>query len=121
MSCLSVEPNDVAKVVYCLYKGEFVCGSAKKNIWFQFINHRWTEIDDAIALSKKLSSEVVDEYDKLDKFLADQISELTDEDEKDLKRKKKSWKIIKKLKNTSFKKMSNGREYFHQNLKRNLI
>ena len=117
LSCLSVEPNDVAKVVYCLYKGEFVCGSAKKNIWFQFINHRWTEIDDAIALSKKLSSEVVDEYDKLDKFLADQISELTDEDEKDLKRKKKETigKIIKKLKNTSFKKnvITECKEYFH--------
>ena len=41
------------------------------------------------TLSKKLSSEVVDEYDKLDKFLADLISQLTDEDDKDLKRKKK--------------------------------
>ena len=117
LNSLSLEPNDIAIVVHNLYKNEFKCCSAKKNIWFQFKKHRWVEIDDAIELRKRLSKEVVEEYDILDRFLSDQISHLTDEDEKDLKRKKKETigKIIKKLKNTSFKKniVQECNELFH--------
>ena len=117
LESLSLEPNDIAKVVFNLYKNEFVCCSAKKNIWYQFSKHRWNELDDAIELRKKLSSEVIDEYDHLDRFLSDQISSLSDEDEKDIKRKKKETigKIIKKLKNTGFKKsvIQECNELFH--------
>ena len=117
MESLSLEPNDIGKVVYILYKNEFVCCSAKKNSWFQFKNHRWNELDDAIELRKKLSAQVVHEYDKLDKYLTDIISNLDDEDEKDIKRKKKETigKIIKKLKNTAFKKnvIQECNELFH--------
>jgi P4 family phage/plasmid primase-like protien len=117
LNSLSLEPNDIAIVIYNLYKNEFKCCSAKKNIWFQFKNHRWVEIDDAIELRKRLSKEVVDEYDILDRFLGDQIAQITDEDDKDLKRKKKETvgKIIKKLKNTGFKKMviQECNELFH--------
>ena len=105
LDSLSLEPNDVARVVYNLYKNEFVCFSSKRNLWYQFINHRWNEIDDAVELKKRLSCEVINEYDLLDRFLSDQIAELTDDDAKDLKRKKKETvgKIIKSLKRTSFK------------------
>jgi len=117
LDALTLEPNDIARVVYCLYKNEFVSACSKKNTWFQFKNHRWVELDDAIELRKRFSCEVIDEYDKLDKFLSDQISSLSDEDEKDLKRKKKETvgKIIKKLKNTGFKKMvvQECNELFH--------
>ena len=110
------EPK-ICIVVHNLYKNEFKCCSAKKNSWYQFKNHRWIEIDDAIELRKRLSKEVIDEYDILDRFLTDQISQLKDEDEKELKRKKKSTvlKIISKLKNTGFKKMviQECNELFH--------
>ena len=117
LASLSLEPNDIARVVHNLYKNEFVCYSAKKNSWYQFKNHRWTEIDDAIELRIRLSSEVINEYDMLDRHLSDQIAQLTDEDEKDLKRKKKETigKIIKQLKRTSFKKsvVQECNELFH--------
>ena len=117
LESLSLEPNDIARVVYNLYKNEFVCYSAKKNAWYQFKNHRWNEIDDAIDLRKRLSSEVIHEYDMLDRHLSDQIANITDEDEKDIKRKKKETigKIIKQLKRTSFKKsvIQECNELFH--------
>jgi len=117
LNSLSLEPNDIAIVVHNLYKNEFKCCSAKKNSWYQFKNHRWIEIDDAIELRKRLSKEVIDEYDRLDTFLGDQINQLTDEELKEGKRKKKETigKIIKKLKNTGFKKMviQECNELFH--------
>ena len=117
LNSLSLEPNDVAIVVHNLYKNEFKCCSAKKNIWFQFKKHRWVEIDDAIELRKRLSKEVVDEYDRLDRYLGDQIGQITDEELKEGKRKKKETisKIIKKLKNTGFKGMviKECNELFH--------
>lgn len=117
LDSLSLEPNDVAKVVYNLYKNEFVCFSAKRNLWYQFKNHRWNEIDDAVELKKRLSSEVIGEYDALDRYLSDQISNLSDEDDKENRRRKKETisKIIKSLKRTSFKKniIQECNELFH--------
>ena len=105
LNSLSLTPNDVAKVVYNLYKHEFVCICSKKNQWYQFKNHRWNLINDAVELRKRLSKEVIEEYDRLDKYLADLITKIEDEDEKELKRKKKETigKIIKQLKVTTFK------------------
>ena len=67
---LSLEPNDIAKVVFHMYKHEFVCFNAKKNYWYQFKNHRWIEIDDSVDLKKKFSSEVVNEYMKYRSYLS---------------------------------------------------
>ena len=55
LDSLSQTPNDVARVVHHMYKHEFVCASSKRNVWYQFKNHRWKELDDAIDLSKRLS------------------------------------------------------------------
>ena len=89
LNSLHLTPNDIAKVVYNLYKHEFVCICSKKNLWYQFQNHRWVLINDAVELRKRLSKELIDEYDKLDKYLADEIAKTEDDDIKDLKRKKK--------------------------------
>lgn len=106
LNSLSLTPNDIAKVVYNLYKHEFVCVCSKKNVWYQFKNNRWNLINDAVELRKRISpGEVLDKYDELDKYLADEISKTEDEDAKELKRKKKETigKIIKQLKMTTFK------------------
>ena len=117
LNSLSLEPNDIAIVVHNLYKNEFKCCSAKKNIWFQFKKHRWVEIDDAIELRKRLSKEVVEEYDRLDRYLGDKINDCVDDYDKDKLRSKKDTigKIIKKLKNTGFKGMvvKECNELFH--------
>ena len=105
LNSLSLTPNDIGKVVYNLYKHEFVCICTKRNLWYQFQTHRWVLINDAVELRKRLSKEVIDHYDNLDKFLADEIAITEDDDVKELKRKKKETigKIIKQLKMTTFK------------------
>ena len=40
LDSLSQTPNDVARVVHHMYKHEFVCASSKRNVWYQFKNHR---------------------------------------------------------------------------------
>ena len=117
---LSIAPNDIAKVVYHKYKNEFVCSSSKHNVWYQFKNHRWNEIDNAIELRKRLSHEIVDEYLKLNMYISKQayeIHESINNKEKQLQMEtlKVISKVIDKLKNTSFKKnvITECSELFH--------
>ena len=49
---------DVASVLYALYKDRFVCASIKNNIWFEFKDHRWHEIDSGVYLRQKMSKEL---------------------------------------------------------------
>ena len=56
--CKEVTDHDIAKVIQCLYKDKYICVSIKKNVWFEFINHRWCEIEAGNSLRKKLSDEV---------------------------------------------------------------
>jgi len=56
--CKEVTDHDIAKVIQVLYKEKYICVSIKKNIWFEFINHRWCEIEAGNSLRKKLSEEV---------------------------------------------------------------
>ena len=106
---LSIAPNDIAKVVKHMYKNEFVCCSSKRNIWYQFKNHRWREIDNAVELRKRLSHDLVDEYLKLNMYISKKAYEIDMEiNNKDkqhyMENLKIIQKIIDKLKNTSFKK-----------------
>jgi P4 family phage/plasmid primase-like protien len=55
---------DLAKVLYILYKDEFVCTSVKSNIWYQYIKNRWIEIDSGTTLRKAISTEMRELYNK---------------------------------------------------------
>ena len=117
LDSLSLTPNDIGKVVHHLYKQEFVCSSAKKNTWYQFKNHRWNEIDDGIDLRKKLSGDVVTQYEKLNTFMAKKIETTSDSAEKDvyMAKQKIILRIISSLRTTSFKKnvIHECNELFH--------
>ena len=54
------EPNeyDIAAVLYALYKDKYVCVSIKNNVWYEFNNHRWAEIDSGVNLRQKMSKEL---------------------------------------------------------------
>lgn len=54
--------HDVAKVIAKLYEGRFLCADSKKDIWYEFTNHRWHLLDDALTLKKLIVSEVVDVF-----------------------------------------------------------
>jgi len=60
---------DLANVLYVMFKDKFVCAGIKKNTWFQFIEHRWLEVDSAnelrLAISKELSTIFQEKYQEL--------------------------------------------------------
>jgi len=49
---------DIAKVLYQLFKDEYVCASVKGGIWYRYKNHRWAEIDSGTTLRKSISEEI---------------------------------------------------------------
>jgi P4 family phage/plasmid primase-like protien len=49
---------DLAQVLYMLYKDRYVCASIKHDIWYEYRNHRWHEIDSGVNLKVALSKEV---------------------------------------------------------------
>ena len=57
---------DIAQVLYHQYKDKFVCVSIKRDIWYEYINNRWIEIDSGSSLRKHISVEMYNIYsDKL--------------------------------------------------------
>jgi hypothetical protein len=56
--------NYFAKKLMEKYKHKYCCASIKHNIWYEFKNHRWIEIDSADSLRKLIEDELIIEYDK---------------------------------------------------------
>ena len=120
MDSLSLAPNDVAKVVHHKYKHEFVCCNSRKNVWYQFKNHRWVEIDESIELRKRLSNEIKNDYMELRKKVLEKSQQASLNGNNSEHKVAESdcemiGKIIKKLGQPSFKKlvMSECLEMFH--------
>ena len=103
---LSGAHYDVSKVVYEMYKHQYVCASITRRIWYEFIDHRWKEIDTGYTLRQKISNEVVNEYCGLMKFYSKKASLLAETDtRKDslLAKCKKISEITIKLRTTGYK------------------
>lgn len=49
---------DLANVLYKLFQDRFVCINIKNNIWYQFKNHQWVEIDSGCYLRTLISTDV---------------------------------------------------------------
>lgn len=96
--------QDVARVVYNMYKGEYVCVSLKHNIWYEFKNHRWDAIDSGVSLKKKIGNEVVNEYLRLITYYNQAAYEQQDE-QKDqyLQKAKNLTDVTYKLRDYTFK------------------
>ena len=71
---------DIAKVVHRMLKHEFVCVSSKSQLWYQFKNHRWVEIDNATELRRKISEDVSKEYTNLGLHCNSQLIGSIDDD-----------------------------------------
>jgi P4 family phage/plasmid primase-like protien len=98
---------DIGLTVYKLYKTEFVCSSLKHDSWYQFINHKWEQIDSAVTLKKNISNKVVDMYLNLAGICyRKSANALSDSPEKELylTQATKLTEISKKLKNITFKR-----------------
>ena len=96
---------DIATVLYELYKTEFVY--AKRKVWYQFKNHRWIVLEEAMALKQRLSKDLVKQYQELKTAVTTKQQEL-DTDDPDYKRLEDQLKqissVIIKLKGNTFKK-----------------
>ena len=65
ISSLDCTSYDTAKVVYQMFKHEFVCCSIQHKNWYEFTHHKWKELDGGISLRKKISNKTVDAYSEL--------------------------------------------------------
>lgn len=94
----------VAKLILMAHPNQFKCGSIKHNIWYQFINHRWIEIDSAYVLRNYISTELIEVYEKYREKLYDSAKALHGDAKSEcIDKISKICKIIKQLSNASFK------------------
>jgi phage/plasmid-associated DNA primase len=111
--------NDIAKILFAEYGNEFVCSSVSNKTWYQFIGHRWECIEEGIFLREKISSVIVNMFKESRKnvYAVEEPNSAGDEaDEKQMSEKvKQLTRIIKDLKNASFKDnvMKEAREVFY--------
>lgn len=97
--------NDIAKVLYAEYGNEFVCASVASKIWFQFVNHRWEEIEEGVFLRERISDEIVQKYIDMGKDLFSHLNGGADKAEEAMHnaRLKQAQKLIANLKAAPFK------------------
>jgi P4 family phage/plasmid primase-like protien len=99
---------DLAKVLYEMYKHEFVCSATKKGgEWYHFHNHRWEEMEADTEIYEKISVNMCDEYcRRLSDCNSDSIDENLSEEDREAAEKKgqKMMDVIRKLKTNSNKK-----------------
>lgn len=60
----SLVDNDVAEVLYQLFKDCYVCASFKENKWYKFVGNRWVFNDSGVSLSKAISEDLRNLYIK---------------------------------------------------------
>jgi P4 family phage/plasmid primase-like protien len=110
--------TDIAMVLYYMFKDQFVCASIGKNVWYQFVDHRWVQIDGGYTLMNKISDDLSGNFtNMIGKTINDKENPLNRGDSRDFddKRMVDFMKIIKNLKNSSFKGkiMDECRRRFH--------
>ena len=110
---LSGSHNDIAKIMFSEWGTEFVCAGISGKVWYQFIGHRWDVIEEGVFLREKISSVVVNMFrEKGRQLFADDNQ---DDDNANSSKAKALTKVIKDLKNASFKDnvMKEAREVFY--------
>ena len=90
---------DIAKVVYELFKDDYICASIKGNLWYEFKNNRWVQIDSGVSLRIAISRQIRDLYSKklTQKGRELALHEVQNDDEADPDAKDEKSKIVDKL------------------------
>lgn len=114
--CINVpEPENFAIRLHELYSGEFRCESIKKKKWLCLSKERWIEVEDGFLLYKRISNELLHEFEvalldleskKLDLHRSTLTQESTETREamnQESKKINNCKKILRLLKNTTFK------------------
>lgn len=109
---------DLANVLLQLFKDRFVCVSIKNNIWYEFKNHKWQEIDSGHHLRLWCSRDVYKLYSDKAASLDDMMDALEDDDPNRQKIEKKIQTLVSiglMLKSTNKKNniMREARDLFY--------
>ena len=114
---------DIAEVLYTLKKSEFVCTSIKGNIWYQFKENRWVEVDSGTTLRKSISNELRNLYTGKATKLMERRANLNETDHADEIKKLSNYidkllEISQRLACTNDKKniMTEAKELFFDHL-----
>jgi P4 family phage/plasmid primase-like protien len=85
--------DDLAVVLYSMKKDRFVCTAIKNKVWYEYINHRWHEIDSGNTLRMAISKDMHKIYNDM---LRDTYDKVQIMDPNDTKRESvmKSIKVI---------------------------
>ncbi len=118
---------DIARVLFEMFKYQYICASVRSTSWYEFKDHRWRDDDGGNSLRSKISTELVHEYFKIVSDYNCSWAKIDCDDslsseEKDKERKKYEDKtkilsnIMIKLKTTSFKDniMKECKELFYE-------
>jgi len=97
--------DDIARVVFQIYKHHYKCSSIKKKIWYEFQGNRWVDVEEGYTLSNKLSDEISMEYGKMiiDYTRTMMVENKPEDYEKIQKKISSIVKLLSNLKNEGFK------------------
>ena len=109
---------DIAKVLYQVFKNDYVCVNITKCIWYHFLNQKWTTVDSGTSLRKSISIQLKNLYYKKSIEINDYISTLSSDDKRIESLKKKLaiiFSICEKCSNTPSKNsiMVEAKELFY--------
>jgi phage/plasmid-associated DNA primase len=95
--------DDIANVVKEMYKHIYMCASVKKNIWYEFRDHRWVMVEDGYTLAERIATELTKEFLLMHSMYLQHAAQQDgiDRDEA-IKKGNKIFKLYEKLKNTPF-------------------
>lgn len=96
--------NDIAKLMHKMWSHTYCCASLKYNIWFEFKNHRWREIQKGYTLDAKMSNELSTEFLTLNSwYMAKAAAAQGLSRDSFMQKSNNIMKITTKLKTTGFK------------------
>ncbi len=88
----SVTHSDIADILFSKYEDTFVCACVKKAQWYKFSDHVWKLSDDGVHLRKLISTELVDEFIKLQDDCINQTKETIEREKNDFVRDMQKYK-----------------------------
>lgn len=105
-ACRQAKPThfSIASLMKEMYEQQFVCASAKGDLWYEFYNHRWHKVDGGISILKLMPTDVSNRLLGYYNHLTKQIQDPEHEWEKEQLEKRRTLanKILCDLSQTPF-------------------
>jgi P4 family phage/plasmid primase-like protien len=101
---MSTSHDDIANVLYEMYRNDYKCVDITKNIWYEFKDHRWVNTQEAYTLSERISDEVCAEFANTNQVTTNYGPGVDHRNNDDVQvLQKKVLKMYAKLKDINFK------------------